>query len=438
MIILILILAAAKYIYQALVLAPFEIDQEFLALEAWKFLKEANPTLVGAHTSTGNIYIGPGYTYLVTAIMWATRLNPWIINALSALWAILTIVSLYFIGGKLFSRAVGIIAALLAATSINYLNLTQVPPLVIPLSLVSLLTFYCLAQLPHRPRLFLPAIILAGIGLQLHFTGLYLLVFIVVWIFAMKIKITPVDWLKAAAIVLIFLSPLILFDLRHNFLNSRNFVVFLLTTNGIKVILAGFWRSASLGVSSLGALVNNWQGYNLVVGSLIILSLLVQRHKLLVAWVIFPIILNGLYTGGLLPYYYMLHQAQVFLVAGLLLARLAKNEWGMTVLLTLWLLYSFLNWRWHWQQGRGFNLTNKLAAFELVKTHAGTTNVNLSLTVDHTRRGGLDFLRRYYGFDEGLLPNRPTYTLISPHGWQRLKANTSFGEIDVILPPAPR
>ncbi len=435
MIWLILLFAAAKYFYQALILAPFEIDQEFLALEAWKFLKETNPTLVGAHTSAGDIYIGPFYTYLITAIMWLTRLNPWSINILSALWATAAVISLYFIGRNLFSRPTGIIAALLAATSISYLNLIQVPPLVIPLSLVSLLTFYCLSQLNRQPRMFLVSAVLAAISIHLHFTGLYLLAFIIFWIVVSRLKIPFTDWLKVAAILILFLSPLILFDLRHNFLNSRNLVTFLLTTSSLKVILTTLWRSAVLALSNLGALVNNFQTYNLLFGSLVIFSLLLHRHKLLLAWVIFPIIINGLYAGGLLPYYYTFHQAQIFLIIGLLLTPLLKNQWGITALLTLFLLYTFLNWRWHLGQSQGFSLTNKMAAFEFIKQHADTTNVNLSLTVDHTRRGGLDFLRRYYGFDNNLDPNRPTYTLVSPHGWQRLKADATFGEIDVILPP---
>lgn len=433
--VMLLLLAAAKYGYQALVLAPFEIDQEFLALEAWKFLKEGNPTLVGAHTSAGDIYIGPGYTYLVTIVMGLTRFNPWSINLLSALWATLSVISLYLIGIKLFSRAVGAIAALSAAISINYLNLTQVPPLVIPLSLVSLLTFYCLSQIGRQRHAFLLAITLAGIGLHLHFTSLYLVAFIILWVLVNRLKVSYPDWLKAAAILLIFLSPLILFDLRHNGLNSRNFMTFLLTTGSLKVIITTLWRSIILALSNLGALINNFQGYNLVIGSLAFMGgLIFSRHRLLLAWLLFPMIINGLYAGGLLPYYYMFHQAQIFLVIGLLTAPLLKNQWSVTVLLTLFLLYNWLNWRWHWQRGGGFNLTNKLAAFEFIKARAQTSDINLSFTVDHTRRGGLDFLRRYYGFDDKLDPTRPTYTLVSPHGWQRLKADATFGEIDVILP----
>lgn len=443
---ILLILAATKYFYQALIINPFEIDQEYLALEAWNFLKAGKFTLVGAHTSVGDIYIGPFYTYFVTAVMWLTQLNPWSINLLSAVWAILAVTSLYFISLKLFSRTVGFIAGMLAATSISYLNLTEVPPIVIPLGLVSLLTFYCLSQTHLQPRMFLWAITLAGIGPHLHFTGLYLLAFIIFWIFTMKIKISPADWLKATGILLVFFSPLILFDLRHNFLNSRHFITFLLTTNGLRVILETLWRSTQLGLSDLGALFSNFQVHNLLFGSIATIGFLIYfiklkskttYHKLLLTWLLFPIVINGLYVGGLLPYYYIFHHTQIFLVLGLLLQKLAENQWGVTALLTLALLSAFLNFSWLLSRGRGFNLTNKMAAFEFVKIEASDTNVNLSFTVDHARRGGLEFLRLYYGFDDRLDPARTTYTLVSPHGWQRLKADATFGEIDIILPQKP-
>ena len=433
--VILLLLAAAKYGYQALVLAPFEIDQEFLAMEAWKFLKEGNPTLVGAHTSAGNIYIGPGYTYLVTAVMGLLRLNPGSINLLSAMWATLSVISLYFIGTKLFSRAVGTIAALSAVISINYLNLAQVPPLVIPLSLVALLTFYCLSQIGRQRHAFLLAIILAGIGLHLHFTGLYLLAFIILWVVTNRLKISLIDWLKAAGILLVLFSPLILFDLRHNFLNSRNFITFLLTTSSLKVILGTLGRSVILALSNLGALINNFQAYNLLVGSLALIGWLIFfRHKLLITWLVFPLIINGLYTGGLLPYYYMFHQAQIFLVLGLLIKPITRSYLGCTAVTTLALLFMLLNLKYHSSLTSGFSLNQKTAAFEFIKTHAGTTDVNLSFTVEHARRGGLDFLRNYYGFDTELRLDRPTYTIVIPHGWESIKADKTFGDIDVVLP----
>ena len=262
-ILLILFLAAAKYFYQALVLNPFEIDQEFLALEAWNFLKLGKATLIGAHTSVGGMYIGPFYTYFITLLMFLTKLNPHTINIASAVWATATAVSLYFIGRKLFSREVGMVAGILAAVSLDYLSLLSVPPLVIPLGLVSLLTFYSLSQWSNNRRFFIVSVILAGIGLHLHFTGLYLSAFILLWLFITKFKLTKRDLIITVLLILFFLSPLIVFDLRHDFLNSRNFITFLLTTNGLKVIPWSVWRSFNLSLANLGALFNSFQNYNL-------------------------------------------------------------------------------------------------------------------------------------------------------------------------------
>lgn len=433
--IILLLLAAAKYGYQALVLAPFEIDQEFLAGEAWNFLKLGKTTLIGAHTSVGGIYIGPFYTYFITLIMFITRFNPQTINLISAIWATLTTISLYFIGRKLFSQEVGMIAGILAAISIGYLSLIDIPPLVIPLGLVSLLTFYSLSQWQQDRRFFIVSVVLAGIGFHLHFTGLYLLGFIALWMFMAKFKPTRSELITTALIILFFLSPLIAFDLRHNFLNSRNFITFLLTTNSLKIIIASIFHSFQLALANSGALFNNFQSYNLLLGFIVWTAfILTSHHKLLVTWLLFPILLNGLYTGSLLPYYYIFHHSQIFLAIGLLLEKIVNSRWGCTALVTLACLYILLNINYLTRLGHGFSLNNKVAAFETIKKLAGTTNVNVSFTLDYARRGGLDFLRLYHGFDDQLKPDRPTYTIVTPHFFSRIKADYTFGEIDVVLP----
>ncbi|MBI2010428.1 MAG: glycosyltransferase family 39 protein [Candidatus Chisholmbacteria bacterium] len=444
---LIAVLASLKYFYQAFVLNPFEIDQEFLSLEAWNFLKENKFTLIGAHTSVGGMYVGPFYTYFVTLIMFFTRLHPQTINFLSALWAIGTAIALYWVGKRLFSREVGLIAGILAAISIKYLSLTDVPPLVIPLALISLLTFYALSQFPAHRKMFLVAVFLSGLALHLHFTGLYLPLFVIFWLVFTRTKVTRAELIKALIIMAFFASPLVIFDLRHNFLNSRNFITFLLTTNGLKVIVSSMLRSVHLSLTNLGALFNNlplnnfWLSLSVWIWFIPYFLLRRRRspyHKLLITWLIFPVVANGLYTGELLPYYYIFHHAQIFLVIGLLGQSLILSRWGCTLLVTLALLYTLQTLKWHHDHGNAFSLQNKIAAFELIKAHAGDPkSVNLSFTVEHSRRGGLDFLRRYYGFDPDLRANRPTYTIVIPHAWQRIKFDYSFGEIDVVLPPQP-
>lgn len=244
--------------------------------------------------------------------------------------------------------------------------------------------------------------------------------------------------------VLISATPLILFDLRHNFLNSRNFITFLLTTNGIKILIWSVGRSFMLALGNLGALFNNFQNYNTLVSSIVwiifIFYFISKRHRsphypLTIAWMIFPVVFNGLYTGELLPYYYIFHHPQIFLVIAFLLEPVTKRQWGCTILLALAMMYTLLNLRWLHNHQNAFSLQNKMAGFSKIKELAGNpTDVNLSLTVDHARRGGIDYLRRYYGFDDKLLSTRRTYTIVIPHYWHRVVADYTFGEVDVVLP----
>ena len=427
-----------------MIIGTFEIDQEFLSLEAWRLIKEGTLSLIGAGTSFGGLYIGPFYTYFIAGIMSLTRFYPPTLNLVSALWATAVPVGLYFIGRQLFSRATGLIAGLMAAISISFLSLTDTPPLVVPFGLVSLLTFYCLSQLKIGKFMFFAAVTLAGISLHLHFTGLYLSLFILLWILITHYQLKLKDYLIALGILIFFLSPLIIFDLRHDFLNSRNFITFILTTNGLKVILKSLGHGLILSLTSLGAVFNNFQAYNLIAGSLAWLSFIIYffrlktkttAHYLLLSWLVFPIALNGLYTGRLLPYYYTFHHPQTFLALGLVLAKFTRHLWGCTILITLGLLFMILNLTWLKHHPNAFSLSHKMAAFTVITRHAGTTDINVSFTVEHSRRGGLDFLRRYYGFDSELKPNRPTYTIISPFFYERLVGDYQFGEIGVLLPP---
>ena len=112
-----------------------------------------------------------------------------------------------------------------------------------------------------------------------------------------------------------------------------------------------------------------------------------------------------------------------------------RHKHGATAFITLTLLYTILNLKYHQTRPNAFRLQNKIAAFSQVQKLSGNPqSVNLSLTVEHARRGGIDFLRRYYRFDDQLKPNRPTYTIVIPHAWHRLKSDYTFGEVDVILP----
>lgn len=432
--VMLLLLAAAKYGYQALVINPVEVDQEYLLLQAWQILKQHKLTLIGASTGVGKIYIGPLYNYFMAAIMWLTRLHPATVNLVAAVWASLTPLAIYLVAKRLFSRPVGIMAGFLAAVSPNFLHLVAVPPLVIPLALVTLAVVYYLAQLPHRPKAIWPAALLTGLAFHLHFTSLFL---IPLWLgrFGRRILGVVLIWL-------LFISPLIAFDLRHDWRNLRNFGDFISGKSRSVATTNPMVRSLTLGLVSAGSLFSDNSQLDLPLGialfTLWLIYLKLTRptrlHWLVCLWLAIPFLISSGYVGLLLPYYYVFSQPAIFIMAGLILAPTLKFSAAKLVYPVLAVTYLSLSWLWMRRDYTGFSLNHKMAALEFVKKRAQDKPFNLSLTVEHARNGGLEFLLLYYGLNTQIIPDRPTYTLVIPSNWHRIKSDYRFGDIGVVLP----
>ncbi len=438
----ILTLAGFKYFYQALVINPVEVDQEYLLLQAWQILTQHKLTLIGASTGVGKIYIGPLYNYFIAAIMFLTRLHPTTINFVSAIWASLTPLAIYLVAKKLFSPRVGFIAGFLAALSPNFLHLLTVPPLVIPFALVTLLTVFFLAQLPHRPQALWPAAVLTGLAFHLHFTSLFLIPLWLAWLIVIKFRPSWRQILGIILLWLVFLSPLIAFDLRHSGRNLHNLQDFLSGTSRPVATTTPLLRSFNLGLITTGFLFTSNTPFHLPLGSLVfifwILYLIFSRptrlHLLLTLWLVIPFLISSLYVGLLLPYYYIFHQPATFIVLGLMLTHWSKLFLAKPFSALLALIYLTLSFLQLKSEYTGFSLNHKMAALEFIKNHAGDQPFNLSLTVEPARTGGLEFLLLYYSLNTDINPDRRTYTLVIPSNWHRIKSDYRSGDIGVVLP----
>ena len=95
-IISLIVLSTLKYFW-FLPKFPFDADQEYLALKSDEILN-GKLTLLGAPTSIGGMFIGPLFSYFVAAVMFLFKDNPLVVNGLSAFWATLIIIALFFVG----------------------------------------------------------------------------------------------------------------------------------------------------------------------------------------------------------------------------------------------------------------------------------------------------------------------------------------------------
>ncbi|NCP47278.1 phospholipid carrier-dependent glycosyltransferase [bacterium] len=202
-------------------------------------ITKGNLVFIGPQTSIGNMYLGPLYYYIIAPALFLSRLNPVGPAVLNALIGTFTVLLTYFIGRKLFDKWSGLIAALLYAVSpvaIIYSRSSWNPN---PMPLFALLCIWGIYQVWQNKQYFwLPLVgIFFALALQMHYLGLLLgpvlgLFWIVTLISINKSK----DLLRKKTFLhftlfaflsfFILMSPLLLFDLKHQGMNFNAFKAF--------------------------------------------------------------------------------------------------------------------------------------------------------------------------------------------------------------------
>jgi len=207
-------------------LTTFSGDQGVDFLIVKKIIIDGNFTLLGPKlgpfSDIANIYLGPAYYYLLSPSLIIFRLNPVGPAIFMAALAIITVYIIYLICRKFFSTNTAVIASTLYALNPELINQSRVAlnPFTIPL-FTSILIYSLLMIIKSSSKSFLWPVFIgfsAGILIQLHY--LTIVLFPVIFyslLISKKLK-------KLAYIVIAFLvaiSPLIAFELRHNFFISN-------------------------------------------------------------------------------------------------------------------------------------------------------------------------------------------------------------------------
>ncbi|HEX7017767.1 MAG TPA: glycosyltransferase family 39 protein [Patescibacteria group bacterium] len=205
----------------------FDSDFGRDSLFGWRILTEKF-TLLGAQASVGGFYLGPFYFYFVAALYALFGPVPEIVMLA---FAILNVLAAW-LGFKLLSSRVNLTAGLL------FLLLFSTQPLMVVssraathtpmLPFITLLALTLLLRSVTKPSLLTHLLAGCALGLFLHVHFSALLLF--PGYFLVVAGLTLGKWRqKLAALmlhglgVILMLSPLILFDFRHEFITSRAF-----------------------------------------------------------------------------------------------------------------------------------------------------------------------------------------------------------------------
>lgn len=202
-------------------------------------ITQGNLVFIGPQTSVGNMYLGPLYYYMMAPALFLSRLNPVGPAVMIALLGVLTVWFTWYVGRRWFNKTSGLIAALLFAVSpvaIIYSRASWNPN---PMPFFALLCVWGIYQVWHEKKyVWLPITgISFAFALQMHYLGLMLIpVLGFFWLVTLisinksKDQIAKKSFLRHTAFAFlsffILMSPLALFDLKHQGMNFNAFKAF--------------------------------------------------------------------------------------------------------------------------------------------------------------------------------------------------------------------
>ena len=214
----------------------FDWDQQNIATRAIKITQEHRPVLLGARsTSDKGFFLAPYFTYFVAPFFAITKGHPNALYGVVALVNVMFFTLSFFVLKRMFDLKVAILFLLFWAINpyLTVLDVTPWVPILLPtLTILSWWAFMRTSKKPtHLNALGLGLIL--GLGVNHHFQFIYVAMMSLLAFAlnsAMKHKrVVRADVGKVLLIIagmLATLTPLVLFDLRNDFLNTRLFFDF--------------------------------------------------------------------------------------------------------------------------------------------------------------------------------------------------------------------
>ena len=311
-------------------------------------LLSGNLVFIGPQTSIGNMYLGPLYYYLIAPALAFSGGNPVGPAIEVAFLGTLTVLLTWWFGRAWFGRRIGLIAALLFTLSpvaIIYSRSSWNPN---PMPLFSLLSVWGIWQVYHRRKfgyLSLVGITMA-FALQMHYLGLLLLpVLGIYWLLTLKSawgnqkekSLVIRNSILGIILFLVLMSPLALFDLKHDFMNLKAFQAFFSdrqTTINLNPGRSDRFLPVLSQITTDMVLARQTQ-YALIVGITIILFtlfFLIKTKKksaliLLLTWLFFGVLGLSVYKQHVYAHYYGFIYPAIYLLVAFIIFRL----WQMSL-----------------------------------------------------------------------------------------------------------
>lgn len=319
-----------------------------------RIFTELHPPLIGPGTSVGGMYLGPLYYYMMAIPLLVAGFSPVGPSVMVALLGVATIAFVWWVGRNWFGKWAGIIAAVLysiSPTTIIFSHSSWNPNIMPFFAILSVYSVWKVWIKRKFNWLIVLGISLAFV-LQSHYLGLLIIPTIFIFWFLtfrdLSKKKDSGPFIKKSVIGLasffVLMSPLLIFDIRHDFMNTKAIYKFFVE------------RRVNFSSSPMSAIPQIPQIFNLINKSLIagknsmaaaassvvmalgIVYLFVEsfikrknfkikaEYWLLISWFGFGLLGFGIYKQNIYDHYFGFLFPVPFLLIGIFISKLISKS----------------------------------------------------------------------------------------------------------------
>ncbi len=328
---------------------------------------------IGPPTSIGQVYLGPFYYYFIAPWLWFSNFDP-IGPAIGvAILSSLFIVLSYILIKTIFDKKVALFSSILITFSsviIEFSRFSWNPNL---LPFFALLFFYFVYKSQKDQKIFWYFLTGAflSFSIQLHYLALFLIPSVVIYFIFQIIKNKKKTFEIAKGLMIsvasfIFFSiPLVIFDLRHNYLNLNNFIALSKLSSGLgqnllKIIYDSFYI---FNTYVFNIQLNNILIYILFTALVFFLFFSTKKKgsiRSLLTFFVLTFIGIALYGGQKFPHYFGVIYLYYLVILSYFLSYVSDIKFSKFLIAAFFILYIYINFQGYiFLKGNGSHQINK-------------------------------------------------------------------------------
>ena len=225
----IILLSALLRLNKSQELFFWHVDEDIIALTVKRILIDDRPQLIGFPVP-GGIYLGPLIYYLLAVFYAFSQMNPSALPYFSAILSTITVILIYFVGKTIFkNKYIGLIAAFIYGFSFLVNAYSRIFSGLSIVGILSLLSYFLLFKLIKNKRgnYFFYLLLLITVAVQNEGSSFSILLLSAIAWFIYRFRVDKKQLKIGLLILLLSHIPLLIFNLRHNFVTITALINFL-------------------------------------------------------------------------------------------------------------------------------------------------------------------------------------------------------------------